>query len=89
MQTLETTRIRELFSHHGIRCTRQREDIYAALHASRAHPTADELFQDARRDARTCPLLYEPAFLPRERLRAPGINAAHGWAGLIRTLEAA
>ncbi|MFG0306327.1 MAG: Fur family transcriptional regulator [Phycisphaerales bacterium JB040] len=34
---------RELFHRRGLRCTRQREVLYDALRASKAHPTADEL----------------------------------------------
>lgn len=34
---------RELFHRRGLRCTRQRELLYDALRASKAHPTADEL----------------------------------------------
>jgi Fe2+ or Zn2+ uptake regulation protein len=41
--------IRELFARHNLRCTRQREDIYAALAASKSHPTAEELYCDVRR----------------------------------------
>ncbi len=37
--------IRELFRSSGLRCTRQRELIYAALAASRLHPTAEDLYQ--------------------------------------------
>lgn len=35
----------ELFSSHGLRCTRQRKAIYTALTATRCHPTADELYR--------------------------------------------
>lgn len=35
--------IAALFAEHGLRCTRQRQDIYAALAATTAHPTAEEL----------------------------------------------
>jgi Fur family ferric uptake transcriptional regulator len=41
--------IRDLFARHQLRCTRQREDIYAALAASKSHPTAEELYSDVRR----------------------------------------
>lgn len=34
---------RELFRRHGLRCTKQRQVIYAALTATTAHPTAEEL----------------------------------------------
>jgi Fe2+ or Zn2+ uptake regulation protein len=37
--------VRELFRHHDLRCTRQRELVYTALAATTAHPTADELYQ--------------------------------------------
>jgi Fe2+ or Zn2+ uptake regulation protein len=40
--------LRALFRAHGLRCTRQREQIYAALAASKAHPTAEELHQTVR-----------------------------------------
>lgn len=35
--------LRALFRDHGLRCTRQREQIYTALAASKSHPTAEEL----------------------------------------------
>lgn len=35
---------RTLFARHGLRCTRQRIDLYGALAASKAHPTAEELY---------------------------------------------
>jgi Fe2+ or Zn2+ uptake regulation protein len=34
---------RDLFRRHGLRCTKQRQVIYAALTATKAHPTAEEL----------------------------------------------
>lgn len=37
--------IADLFATHGLRCTRQRLALYAALETSDAHPTADELFR--------------------------------------------
>lgn len=37
--------IETLFAAHNLRCTRQRKAIYAALEASREHPTADDLFR--------------------------------------------
>jgi Fur family transcriptional regulator, peroxide stress response regulator len=40
--------VRELFSKAGLRCTRQREQVYAALAATRAHPTAEDLFNAVR-----------------------------------------
>lgn len=39
---------RSLFHTHGLRCTRQRDILYAALRATKAHPTAEELFQAVR-----------------------------------------
>lgn len=39
---------RATFARHGIRATRQREEIYAALAASHAHPTAEELLRSVR-----------------------------------------
>jgi Fe2+ or Zn2+ uptake regulation protein len=40
--------IRHIFDSHGLRCTRQREQIYEALAATRAHPTAEELLHSVR-----------------------------------------
>ncbi|MBX3391273.1 MAG: transcriptional repressor [Phycisphaeraceae bacterium] len=40
--------IHDLFRRHGLRATRQRERIYAALHASSSHPSADELLAAVR-----------------------------------------
>lgn len=37
--------VRSLFSRHGLRCTRQRENLYKALASVKSHPTAEELFQ--------------------------------------------
>jgi len=37
---------RDLFTRHGIRCTRQRQALYDALLHTEQHPTADELFRD-------------------------------------------
>lgn len=42
--------IRDLFRESGLRCTRQRELVYGALAATKAHPTADELFLAVRAD---------------------------------------
>jgi Fe2+ or Zn2+ uptake regulation protein len=49
MDFLEPSQIRELFARHGIRCTRQREEIYSSLRAVNTHPTAEELFNGVRR----------------------------------------
>jgi Fur family peroxide stress response transcriptional regulator len=35
---------RALFAAHGLRCTRQRQVVYAALAASRQHPTAEAIY---------------------------------------------
>jgi Fe2+ or Zn2+ uptake regulation protein len=43
---METSR--QIFEAHGLRCTRQREQIYEALAASKVHPTAEELFSNVR-----------------------------------------
>jgi len=37
-----------LFGDHNLRCTKQRKAIYAALTASRCHPTADELYRQVQ-----------------------------------------
>jgi Fe2+ or Zn2+ uptake regulation protein len=36
---------RNIFAAHGLRHTRQRETVFAALTAATSHPTAEELFQ--------------------------------------------
>ena len=40
--------IRRLFRNTGLRHTRQREAVFAALRATKAHPTAEELFEIVR-----------------------------------------
>ena len=40
--------VRELFARHGLRCTKQREQVYEALAATKLHPTAEELFHAVR-----------------------------------------
>ena len=35
----------ELFTHRGLRCTRQRRVLLDALAATKAHPTADQLYR--------------------------------------------
>ena len=42
-QESATPNLRTLFKDHGLRCTRQRKQIYTALAASKSHPTAEEL----------------------------------------------
>lgn len=39
---------RGIFERYGLRCTRQREQIYEALASTRCHPTAEELFTAVR-----------------------------------------
>ncbi len=41
---------RDMIERHGLRCTRQRELVYSALAASKAHPTAEELLQSVREE---------------------------------------
>lgn len=48
MLTELSTHVRDLFARHGLRCTRQREQIYSALAASNLHPTAEELLHTVR-----------------------------------------
>lgn len=43
-----TSDARSVLRNHGLRVTRQREDIYAALAAVKTHPTADELYSMVR-----------------------------------------
>jgi Fur family peroxide stress response transcriptional regulator len=47
---MDLSTARELIEKHGLRCTRQRELVYATLAASRSHPTAEELLQRVRDD---------------------------------------
>ena len=37
--------IAEMFAAHGLRCTKQRRVLYEALMATKAHPTAETLYQ--------------------------------------------
>ncbi|MEQ9096963.1 MAG: transcriptional repressor [Phycisphaerales bacterium] len=39
---------RALFAAHGLRCTRQRQVVYAALAATREHPTAEAIYESVR-----------------------------------------
>jgi len=41
--------LRELFACNDLRCTRQRQVVYATLAAAAGHPTADELYAAVRR----------------------------------------
>jgi Fur family transcriptional regulator, peroxide stress response regulator len=45
-----TANVRQVFERCGLRCTRQRELIYAALVCTREHPTAEELLGLVRSD---------------------------------------
>lgn len=47
-QARRCEKLRELLARHDIRLTRQREEIYWALAASKAHPTAEELLRAVR-----------------------------------------
>lgn len=47
---MDAAAIRDLFARHDLRWTKQREEVYAALMASAAHPTAEELFNLVRAD---------------------------------------
>lgn len=40
---MDAVGIAALFAEHGLRCTRQRQEVFAALAATTAHPTAEEL----------------------------------------------
>ena len=42
---------RDLFAAHGLRCTRQRQVVYAALAGTREHPTAEAIYEAVREDA--------------------------------------
>lgn len=46
----DTAAFRHVLRRSGIRCTRQRETVYAALMASRCHPSAEELHRIVQRD---------------------------------------
>lgn len=39
---------RELFCKAGLRCTKQREHVYAALAATKSHPTAEDIYNRVR-----------------------------------------
>ena len=43
--------MRDLFAHHGMRCTHQRAMVYGALCGLDSHPTADELLEVVRETA--------------------------------------
>lgn len=47
-QARRCQQLRDLLARHDIRLTRQREEIYWALAASKAHPTAEELLRAVR-----------------------------------------
>ena len=50
MHCLDPSELRKFFQDHGLRCTRQREHIYAALASNTAHPTAEEIYRTVRSD---------------------------------------
>lgn len=39
---------RALFAAHGLRCTRQRQVVYAALAGTKTHPTAEAIYEAVR-----------------------------------------
>lgn len=41
---------RALFAAHGLRCTRQRQVVYAALASTREHPTAETIYESVREE---------------------------------------
>lgn len=43
-QPMTRERAREMLREHGLRATRQREDVYLALAAKKCHMSADEIF---------------------------------------------
>lgn len=45
---LSRDQAREMLREHGLRATRQREDIYLALASTKCHKSADELFAEVR-----------------------------------------
>ncbi|QDU32657.1 Peroxide-responsive repressor PerR [Poriferisphaera corsica] len=45
MSRKNKSKLSELFSRHGLRCTKQRVALYEALQEARTHPTADELYR--------------------------------------------
>ena len=47
-QALTTAELRNTFSEHGLRTTRQREAVYQTLCGCESHPTADELMAMVR-----------------------------------------
>lgn len=49
MKRPNPTDLRVLFASHGMRYTRQRAELYAALASTTTHPTAEELFELTRR----------------------------------------
>lgn len=42
---------RALFAAHGLRCTRQRQVVYAALAGTREHPTAEAIYDSVKGSA--------------------------------------
>lgn len=47
---LSRDRAKEMLRQHGLRATRQREDVYIALASTKCHKSADELFAEVRQD---------------------------------------
>lgn len=46
---IDAEELRKIFTHHGLRLTRQREAVYRALCASHHHPTAEQLLEEVHR----------------------------------------
>ena len=44
----EDTSVRDVFTQHGLRCTRQRVALYQALRDNHSHPTAEELYKQVQ-----------------------------------------
>lgn len=63
--------LRDRFKRHGLRFTHQRYTVYQALAASRAHPSAEELYARVRRNHPT--LARNTVYTTLEALQAIGI----------------
>ncbi|RNC81039.1 MAG: transcriptional repressor [Phycisphaera sp.] len=48
--SLTREQAKEMLRQHGLRATRQREDVYLALASTKCHKSADELFAEVRED---------------------------------------
>lgn len=68
-----TPEFRELFSSHGLRCTQQRMAIYAALSATKSHPTADELYKRVNDQTHAGPLSLATVYNTLEAFSRVGL----------------